>query len=89
MINRVSPEPVPVTAAKLALFRAVSAAGTADTVIGSKCGSCDEHVRGSGAQGWLHFCVVDFGHGHTEMGHCCCRAEVGIPTFRFVRFVLG
>jgi dihydrofolate reductase len=33
MINRVSPEPVPVTPAKLAPFRAVSAVGTADAVI--------------------------------------------------------
>jgi hypothetical protein len=51
MINRVPPESDPVTPAKLALFRAVSAAGTADAVIDSKCGSCDEQVRGSDAQG--------------------------------------
>src|ERR1700743_2834763 len=49
MINRVSPEPEPVTPAKLALFRAVSAVVTADALIGPKCGSCDEHQDARGA----------------------------------------
>ena len=51
MINRVSPEPVPVTRAKLALFRTVSAVGIADAVIASKCGSCDEHCGALGRGG--------------------------------------
>ena len=58
-------EPDPVTPAKLALFRAVKHVGAADGVIGSKCGSCDEHVPGSGAQGWRHFCVLNLASGMT------------------------